>query len=306
MTTSILANPGLARKRVLNPKTSGDLAMYGVVIIWAGFALTLRAIGASPLARADVALLRFSVPAVLLLPFLPSRLARMKRLRAPDVIMVLLGGMPFFFVASEGARTTSAAHVGALIAGTAPLSVAIIGRLLERRAIPRRQWLSLSLIIAGALGMVAARSGDRIAGALPGIGLLGAASLLWGTYTIGIRRTGLDAIGNALVLAIGSLVMVVILMLAGIEPSRIGSFSFAEALPFILVQGFGVGLLATLGYAFAISRLGSTRSATIGSLAPPLAAILAVPILGESLGAATAASIAVITTGVILASRAAR
>jgi drug/metabolite transporter (DMT)-like permease len=306
MTTSILASPGLARKRVLNPKTSGHLAMYGVVIVWAGFALTLRAIGASPLARADVALLRFSVPAVLLLPFLPSRLARMKRLRVPDVIMVLLGGMPFFFVASEGARTTSAAHVGALIAGTAPLSVAIIGRLLERRAIPRRQWLSLSLIIAGALGMVAARSGDRIAGALPGIGLLGAASLLWGTYTIGIRRTGLDAIGNALVLAIGSLVMVVILMLAGIEPSRIGSFSFAEALPFILVQGFGVGLLATLGYAFAISRLGSTRSATIGSLAPPLAAILAVPILGESLGAATAASIAVITTGVILASRAAR
>jgi drug/metabolite transporter (DMT)-like permease len=72
------------------------------------------------------------------------------------------------------------------------------------------------------------------------------------------------------------------------------------------VQGLGVGLFSTLGYAFAITRLGSAKSATIGSLAPALAALLAIPILGEPLSAGTAISILVITTGVILANRSSR
>lgn len=304
--TDTITGHSLSRKGIWDPKTSGYLALYGVVIIWAGFALTLRAIRASPLAPADVALMRFTVPTLVLLPFLPSRLDRLKKLRIQDIIMVLLGGIPFFFIATEGARTTSAAHVAALIAGTAPLSVAIIGNFLEQRPIPRKQWLPLALIVTGAVGMIAARGTAMTQDTLRGIGFLITASILWGTYTIGIRRTGLDAIGNALVLAIGSLVLLLILMVSGIAPSRLGTFSFHEALPFILVQGIGVGLIATVGYAFAITRLGSAKSSTIGSLAPALAAILAIPILGESLSAATTACITVITLGVILANRSSR
>jgi drug/metabolite transporter (DMT)-like permease len=297
--TDTITGHSLSRKGVWNPKTSGYLALYGVVIIWAGFALTLRAVGASSLAPGDVALMRFTVPALVLLPFLPSRLALLKTLRIQDIIMILLGGVPFFFIATEGARTTSAAHVSALIAGTAPLSVAIIGNFLEQRPI-------LALIVTGAVGMIAARGTAMTQDTLSGIGFLISASILWGTYTIGIRRTGLDAIGNALVLAIGSLVLIIILMVTGIAPSRLGTFSFHEALPFILVQGIGVGLIATVGYAFAITRLGSAKSATIGSLAPALAAILAIPLLGESLCTATATSITVITLGVILSNRSSR
>ncbi|MCY1244778.1 hypothetical protein D9M72_578750 [compost metagenome] len=69
------------------------------------------------------------------------------------------------------------------------------------------------------------------------------------------------------------------------------------------MQGLGVGLVSTVGYAFAISRLGAARSATIGSLAPALASLMAIPILGEALAFATAIGILVITTGVILANR---
>lgn len=287
----------------MDPKSSGYLAIYGVVIIWAGFALTLRAIGASALAPADVALMRFAVPAIALIPFLPSRLAQLKQVRLQDALMVLSGGIPFFLIATEGARTTSAAHVGALIAGTAPLSVAILSRFLEFSPIPRRRWFSLGLIAAGAIGIIAARPSQMTLETMRGIGHLLVASMLWGIYTIGLRRTGLDAIGNALILVLGSLAALIVLMVTGITPSHIGSFTLHEALPFMLIQGLGVGLLATLGYAFAITRLGSAKSATIGSLAPALAAILAIPFLGESLGFGTAACIVVITAGVIMANR---
>lgn len=304
--THSITGQSLVRKGFLDPKTSGYLVLYGVVIIWAGFALTLRAIGASSLAPADVALMRFAVPTLGLLVFLPSRFAQLKRVRIQDAVMVLFGGMPFFFIATEGARTTSAAHVGALIAGTAPLSVALLSRFLEGRSVPRHQRFPLGLIVAGALGIIAVRTTGFTLEVFRGIGFLIIASVLWGTYTLGLRRTGLDAIGNALILAIGSLVALAATMATGITPSHFGSFSLHDALPFILIQGLGVGLLSTVGYAFAITRLGSAKSATIGALAPALAAVLAIPILGETLGAGTALCIAVITLGVILSNRAAR
>ncbi|MES2438265.1 MAG: DMT family transporter [Verrucomicrobiota bacterium] len=293
----------LPRKGFLDPQTSGYLVLYGVVVIWAGFALTLRAIGSSPLAPADVALMRFCVPVIALLPFLPSRLARLRQLHVRDALMVLCGGIPFFFIATEGARTTSAAHVGALIAGTAPLSVGIIGYFLERRRIPRKQIFPLALIVAGAIGTIASQQSMLAPGGLRGVGFLIVASILWGIYTIGLRRAGMDAIGNALFLAIISLVVLIALIITGATPSHLGGFTLHQALPFILIQGLGVGLLATLGYAFAITRLGTSKSATIGSLAPALASLLAIPVLGEQLGPGIAASIIVITAGVLLANR---
>ncbi|MGJ8658112.1 MAG: DMT family transporter [Akkermansiaceae bacterium] len=289
----------------LSPKTSGYLVLYSVVIIWAGFALTLRAISTSGLTTADVALIRFAVPVIALLPAFASRFAELKKLRLSDALMVLCGGIPFFFIASEGARTTSATHVGALVAGTAPLSVSLVYFVLERRGLPRRQWLPLAIIVAGALGLVLAHSAGMNSEMIGGMGYLLMASLLWGVYSVGLRRSGLDAIGNGIVLAVGSLVVLIMLMLTGEVPSHLDTITFEQVAPFLLIQGLGVGLLSTVGYAFAISRLGTSKSATIGSLAPALAAILAVPFLGESISLSTAVSIFLITMGAILSNRSA-
>ncbi|WP_411847067.1 DMT family transporter [Roseibacillus persicicus] len=284
-------------------KVSGYLVISAVVLIWAGFALTLRAIGKSPLSAADVGLIRFTVPALCLLPFLRSYLAQLRRVRFRDLLLVLLGGVPFFLVASAGARSTSTAHVSALIAGTAPLSVALISFLLEKSAIPKKRWFALGLIALGAVGMIATQPAGGSHSDPWGCLTLLFASLLWGAYTVGVRRAGLDAIANALILTVLSLMILGALSLVGVTESHLGQFSWREALPFVLVQGLGVGLIATVGYSFAIGRLGSSRSAVIGSLAPGLSAVLAVFIFGEALNFATLACIAVLTLGVILANR---
>ena len=86
-------------------------------------------------------------------------------------------------------------------------------------------------------------------------------------------------------------------------PTNFGNFTFQDALPFILVQGFGVGIIATVGYSFAVAQLGSVKSSTIGSLSPGLTALLAVPIFNEPLTNLILIGITCTTAGVILTNR---
>ena len=274
-----------------------------VICVWAGFALTLRAIGISSLTPADVAFIRFLVPLVILLPFTFRRWGELLRVAPLDALLVLVGGVPFFFIASEGARTTSAAYVGALIAGTSPVSVALISRVIERQSINRRKLLPLGLILLGALGMVLGQPKADASISFFGVGLLLLASLIWGAYTIGLRRTGLDAVSNGLLVSAGSLIVMATMLLLGLTHIDFGRVTLLDAAPFVLVQGIGVGLVSTVGYAFAISRIGARQSAAIGSLAPALAAVLAIPFLGEVPSMTTLAAIVLIIVGVILSNR---
>lgn len=291
-------------KPVKSDLVLGYLAIAVAVTVWAGFALSIRAIGASPLATADVALIRFGIPTLLLLPMLPSRWRALCSIHWSDALMVLAGaGLPFFWIAAAGGAQTSAAHVGALIAGTVPVSVAILGYLLNRTRISPRQRSGLIVIVLGVIVLVAAHSQSSHGNIWQGAALLLTGSLLWAAYTIGLRRTGLDAVGCTLLLTLPSFLALLGLLSAGAVTTHLGQFGWAEALPFLLVQGLGVGVVASLTYAAAISRLGPTRSAVIGSLAPALATIGAVPLLGEALTPVIGLGVAAITVGVILANR---
>ena len=282
---------------------TGYVVLAVVVLIWAGFALTMRAIGMSPLATADVALIRFAVPALALLPLIPGRLDAIRKADRRAVALVLAGGVPFYFIASEGARLTSAAYVGALIPGTTPLAVAAIGFLFLGRKVPRQVLWPLGLILLGVICLLGGQWRAVTSDTLVGVATLLLASLVWAAYTIGLRRTGLDAISNAILLSVGSLIVLLIAMACGILPTNLGSFSLQDALPFAIVQGVGTGLVSTMGYAFAISRLGAARSAAIGSLSPGLTSILAIPLLAEPLSPVTATAIALMTLGVIAVNR---
>lgn len=286
-------------------KLTGYAAIAVAVTIWAGFALSIRAMGASGLTTADVALIRYGTPALLLAPFIPSRWAMLRRVSLTDALMVFAGaGLPFFWIAAAGGAATSTAHVSALIAGTVPISVALVGFLLTGTRIPLRRMGGLAVIVAGVavLGFAQSQTGHGSIGW--GVTTLLTASLLWGAYTIGLRRTGLDAIGCTLLVTLPSFVILSVLFACGLVTTHFGTFGVHEAIPFLLVQGLGVGVVSTLSYATAIARLGPARSAVIGSLAPVLASLGAVPLLGEILTPAIALGVGAITLGVVLANRA--
>jgi drug/metabolite transporter (DMT)-like permease len=277
----------------------GYLAMGLTVMIWSGFALSARASEGSALAVADVAMIRVLVPSLILLPFLPSRLAAMRRAGLWTCVLMACGaGVPFIFLAAYGGAEISAAHVGALIAGTASVSVAILTLLTTGRR-PERIG-ALALILGGAVALIGSDGGQ---GSLGGVGLLLVASLFWGAYTLALRRSGLDPIGSALMISLPGVLGLVPLMAVGVVPSQIGVFGWSDALPFLLMQGLGVGVVSSLTYAFAIRHIGAERASTIGALSPALTAVLAAALLHEPLGAMMLGAVALICCGVLMANR---
>ena len=283
---------------LLSDRQAGSAAMALTVLIWSGFALSVRSAHGSALAFADVALIRAGVATLVFLPFLPSRIGRIRRAGVARLGLIAAGaGLPFLWLATAGGAMTSAAHVGALIAGTVPVSVAVLGA----RWPGRRKAAALAVILAGAALLVGARGGLS-AGAVPGAGLLLLASLLWAGYTLALRDSGLDPISVALVVAVPTALATLAGMATGLVPSHAGQFTLQDAAPFLLVQGLGVGVVSTLTYAFALSRLGAAQAATLGSLSPALTAVLAVPLLGEALTALAAVAVALVCAGVLAAS----
>ena len=303
----MLSSPSLPAAHGLGPRQIplrplvGYLAIAVTVLVWAGFALSTRAASGAQLTFGDVALIRSGIPALFFLPFLPKRIAVLRQLPARRWLMIAAGaGLPFFWLAAMGGAQTSATHVGALIAGTTPVSVAVLTWVIYRQR--PAVMLPLGIILVGVAALIGA-SGNLAAGSLTGVALLLSASLFWGCYTLGLRGSGLDPIGCALVLALPSTLVLLPLLATGVLPSNLTQVRLVEAMPFILAQGVGVGLVSSLTYAIAIARLGVAKCAAIGSLAPAIAAVLAVPLLHEALTPGTILAVLIICAGVMLANR---
>jgi drug/metabolite transporter (DMT)-like permease len=278
---------------------NGFVAILITMFIWVGFVLSIRAIGKSPLTTADVALLRFGIPALLLLPFVPGRWAKLLSVNPLHALMILVGsGLPFFFAASIGGSTTSAAHVGALVPGAAPIFVVLLAYILYAQKVSMWKIFCLILISIGVLALLWFDLRELRGEVLEGSLILLGASSLWAFYTLGLRKIGIDALSCTILLCIPSFILLGALMLCDVLPSNIGQFSLDEALPFILLQGLGVGVLASLTYSYAIQNIGADKSAVIGSMTPAVASMLAIPLLGEALELTTLVGVAVLTIGV--------
>ncbi|MFC6672457.1 EamA family transporter [Marinobacterium aestuariivivens] len=98
-------------------------AMAATLLIWTGFLLSLRAGSQSALTSTDLALMRFGLPALVFMPLLWRGWPQFRRVRWRQALLLMLGGLPFFYLISLGSQLAPAAHAGALVPGTAPLFV---------------------------------------------------------------------------------------------------------------------------------------------------------------------------------------
>ncbi|GAA4765662.1 DMT family transporter [Streptomyces sanyensis] len=288
----------------ISPQAAGLLALLLTVAIWAGFALSARALGSSTLLPADAALLRFGVPLVVLAPALWRRRRRLAAVRPATAAKIVCGaGVPFFLAAMFGGSLTSAAFVGAIVPGMVPLFVSAL-LVAGGGAVPRgTQRAGLVMIVAGVAALVCRYTVALDGDVLLGTGTLLLASGLWALYTVGLREVDLDPVGSIGLLCLPSFAVVALLVLTGVLPAHLHRAEGGDVLTFLLVQGLGVGLCAGLLYAFAIRRLGPERSSVVGSLSPVVVVLLAIPLLDESPTLPVLVGVPLITAGVVLANR---
>lgn len=279
------------------------LAMgVAAALIGGGWQVATRLATTSTLAPSELVILRYGVPALLLLPvlwrtgLLPAAVPR------PLLALLVLGsGLPFGLAAMSGASLAPVAHMGVLMAAGSPLIAAALAWLLWRERPDRARGSGLALMALGVLLLAGhtllAWSADSWRGDL----LFLLAALLWAGYTLGFRRSGLGAWQAAAVVNAWSFVGV----LAGLA-WRGGTTLFeapADALAWqLLWQGLLAGVLGLWTYSKAILHLGAARAAAFGALAPVVSALGGAVWLGDTLTPVDAAAIAATVLGVVLAS----
>lgn len=263
-----------------SPRCSGWATALATVLLWSGFFLSLRLGAEEKLPPQALALLRFGIPALLLLPYYWRHRIRLRR-------------TPLRW------QLAPVAQGSALIPGTVPLMVSLLGLLLWRAPCPlQRRW---------GLALIALATAILFLGGEPGLWqgqlcFLGAA-LLWALFTLAVRRSGLAALDAAALVAVPS----ALLLLPTLLWSPLPAVSHASVWLWQgLLQGIGAGLLAALCYAHAIRTLGAEVSSALGSLTPVMAAMLAWWLLGESVTPPVWLALGLLCVGVVLASLPAR
>lgn len=269
-------------------------------LLGAGWQILTRHGVTNSLGPMEIALLRYGIPAIVLLPVLRQvglRPAGLSRGRL--AVLVAGGGLPFGLLVFAGAQAAPAAHMGIFMAGTMPVFTALACLVLLGEAVALARWLGFGVIFAGVawLGwkeptLTATWLGDL---------LFIAASALWACHTVAFRGSGLSPLqGAAVVNAWSAIALLFVLPFVGAP--RLFTAPWRDLAMQAVGQGVLAGLVGLVAYMTAVQRLGSARAALSAALVPPLTAVGAAMALGEPVGAGVAGASLAVAIGIALAS----
>jgi drug/metabolite transporter (DMT)-like permease len=279
----------------------GTASALGAILIWAGWIVATRH-AAQTLDVSLVALLRYGIPALVLMPLWLRIGLRPSGVSTRVLVAMIVGaGTPFFVVAALGMRFAPAAEVGPLLPGTMPLFVALLAGLFYREQMSALRKAGFALIAAGIAVIVLPQIAIGTLAEAPGHVLILVSAFLWAVYTIALRRTGLSAYDATALISVWSAISLLpfgtLPLIAAMQQGRTGEIAVQA-----LVQGVLSGIVATILFAIAILRLGPSRAAAFAALLPALVAVLAIPVLGEYPDALAVAGILAASFGVAFAS----
>jgi drug/metabolite transporter (DMT)-like permease len=279
----------------------GAAAALGAALIWGSWIVVTRLGVTTTLAPTDVAVLRFGIPAVVLLPVLLREGFAIRRIGIVRTALMVAGsGLPFFLVSSAGMQFAPASHAGALLPGTMPLFVALLAALLDGERFSPVRLAGFAFVVAGVLAVGGYHLLLGTSGEWRGHLLFVGGAFLWALYTLAFRRAGIGPWhAAALINAYSIIGLLPFYLWTG---SHLPQVSWLELGLQCLSQGILSGVVALLAYGVAVRRLGAPRAAVFISLTPVIATLIAIPVLGERPDVATTAGIVAVSLGVALAS----
>jgi drug/metabolite transporter (DMT)-like permease len=241
------------------------------------FARAMYADGGDP---STLLLLRFALAAAILLPLAARRAAMARPGRATRGGLALLGAVYVgqsltYFVALT---STSVALLGLLLY-LYPVAVAVLASVLFRIPLTRARVVSLALALIGA-GLTIGPLGGG--GNWLGIGLGLASALIYSGYILLATRVtrSVDPLwSSAIITASAASIFGVLALIHGVALPASGA-GWAAVVAIAVVST----VVAILSFVAGLQRIGPTDAATLSTLEPAITALLAVVVLGESLG----------------------
>jgi len=275
----------------------GLLVSIALVILWGSWP-SLTRLGSQQLDWRILVMLRFGVPALLLLPVI-FRIGLVPRGVPVSVlaVMVLTAGCGFFVLSTWALRLAPVAEIGPMLPGVPPLFVALWTIFYEKRRFSAAQVAGFVLIGLGVLAIVGTPILARGSVNLGHFLALGA-SLSWAIYIIAYGRSRMSPVDATAAVSFWSSLLLapfcVPHLVAGLEAGL-----WREIALQALLQGVAIGLVAILLFGASVRLLGATKSAAFGAMTPVISTALAIPVLGEWPSSSALVAIVAITVGVI-------
>jgi drug/metabolite transporter (DMT)-like permease len=250
----------------------------------------------------DLTALRFAVAGVVLLPVVLCRGLAFNRLGWPGFTAVVIGaGAPLPLLVGAGLSFAPVAHASVLTYGISPLIVAGLAAVaLKERLAPIRKaglvLVALGALVIGGVG-ISSFGGRQSIGHL----LFLAAACLWACYAVVLRRARLDGLHAAAIAAVVSLLVYFPLYLTFTD-HRLLEVSLTDLVGQAFYQGVVTATVSLALFGRSIMLLGASKAAAFVALVPVMAALMAIPALGEWPTSIDWLAIGMITAGVYLAS----
>jgi drug/metabolite transporter (DMT)-like permease len=295
--TNLVKDPARARQFVI-----GAVCAIAAVAIWAGWLVMMRVGITTTLTAFDLTALRFAVAGVVLLPVVLRRGLAFNHLGWPGFTAVVIGaGAPVPLLVGAGLSFAPVAHASVLTYGISPLIVACLAAaVLKERLVPIGK---SGLVLVGLGGLVIGGLDLSSFGGRQSIGdlLFLTAACSWACYAVAIRRARLDGLHAAAIAAVVSLLVYFPLYLIFID-NRLLEASLTDLVGQAFYQGVVTAAVSLALFGRSIMLLGAPKAAAFVALVPVLAALMAIPALGEWPTSIDWLALGMITAGVYLAS----
>ena len=270
---------------MMTSRNMGYVYVAITMCIWGGFTITSRLNAIWHISAWDITALRFGLAFCILMPILIYKKDTAFLFKKEPFILAMLGGVVYCLTSYSAFHYVPAAHAAIFLNGCIPLTTAVAAYLLFKEPFDKHTWVSLSIMLCAISGMSFLMY--RETGVAFGFGdlLFFLSAVWWGIFTVLLKQWKLSAWHAMTGVAIWSAIVYIPVYLLFL-PKNLADATFAHLAMQTVFHGIFVVMIATLAYIEAIKRLGAFQTGSIVTLAPFIAAIIAVPLLGESLSLA--------------------
>lgn len=276
-------------------KSLGYLSLAITVLLWAAFALAMRALADSNLTLWQSALLRFGVPLAVLAWRIPRLIPMLHGRGIGYAGLIALGaGLAHFSLSQIGGGLSGAVQVGLVVPGLVPFWLAFVD-LKQGKTFGRGAKLALTGTTLGIVGtFISLPNANLLA-----LGALSLAALCWAIYTATLAIAQFRPLDVALIIAAPNALVSAI----GVACEQ-STWPEAHNLIWVaLVLGLGSGILSGVAYAFGVSRIGAAPAAAVGALSPLAVVAGAWLLFDETLSMPAWMGLTIATLGALLLRR---
>jgi len=302
MSLALSAMPGIGA-RLRTPLLLGFGAGFAASALWGLYLALSRAGVVGGLTGLDIAVLRYGVAGLVMLPlFLSRAMPLITRIGWPRAMLLAsLAGPPFVLAGVGGYAYAPLAHGALIQPATVTLGSVLLAWLVlkDRPGLPRL--LGVAVIM---LGLAVIAGPGLLAGdALTPLGdaMFFVAGVMWAVFTILSKRWQVGPIEGTAVVSVLSGAALLPLVAAFGSFDRILALPPADLAIQALVQGVLSGVVAIIAYTAAVRALGASRAAIFPALVPVAAILCGIPIVGEWPTAWQIVGLAVVLAGLVLA-----